>query len=89
MTLTVEQVDAVKEGHPVKCLLPEAGAECVILRADVFEQMRDEYGWTTEEAWAAFCRVAGPAGWDDPEMDIYDELYGEKPKPLMSDSAMS
>lgn len=82
MTLTAEQVDSLKQGHPVQCLLPEAEAECVIVRADVFQRMREENdGWTTEEAWAAFCEVAGPAGWDDPEMDIYDELYGEKPQP--------
>ena len=71
MTLTAEQVDAVNEDRPVKCLLPEAGAERVILRADVFEQLRDEYnGWTTDEAGAAFCKVAGSAGWDDPEMEL-------------------
>lgn len=82
MTLTAEQVDSLKQGRPVQCLLPEAEAECVIVRADVFQRMREENdGWTTEEAWAAFCEVAGPAGWDDPEMDIYDELYGEKPQP--------
>ena len=82
MTLTSEQVDALKEGRPVRCLLPEAGAECVILLADVFQRMRDaQDGWTTEEAWTAFCEVAGPTGWNDPEMDIYDELYGEKSQP--------
>jgi perosamine synthetase len=30
----------------------------------------------TEAAYEAFARVAGPHGWDDPEMDVYDHYGG-------------
>jgi hypothetical protein len=39
----------------------------VLVRADVYERMR-----------AIIDGYARRAGWDDPEMDIYDELYGDK-----------
>jgi hypothetical protein len=41
MTLTSEQVQAVIGGEPVPIVPPEVGQECVMLRRDVFEQLRD------------------------------------------------
>ncbi len=41
MTLTSEQVEAVIGGEPVRIMPPEVGQECVMLRRDVYEGLRD------------------------------------------------
>ena len=38
MNLTVEQVAAIKGGKPVTVTAPEVGADCVVVRADVYAQ---------------------------------------------------
>lgn len=40
MQLTAEQVSAVKLGSPVRVTAPEIGAECVLVRADVYDRVR-------------------------------------------------
>lgn len=51
-----------------------------MVRADVFDAISEESDddLNPAETYAAFLRVAGPAGWDDPEMDVYDKP-GENP----------
>ncbi len=41
MTLTNEQVQAVRGGKPVPIVPPEVGQECVMLRRDVYDQLRE------------------------------------------------
>jgi hypothetical protein len=41
MNLTPEQIDAVKQGASVRVLSPEIGAECVVIRRDVYEQIQE------------------------------------------------
>ena len=38
MDLTQQQVDAVKQGEPVRLLPPEVGAECVVVLAGIYER---------------------------------------------------
>ena len=75
MTLTTEQLSTMKSGKPIRLRLPDVEAECVLVRADVFDAMSDDTDddLNPAETYAAFLRVAGPAGWDDPEMDVYDK----------------
>lgn len=40
MTLTHQQIEAVKHGDPIRISAPEVGAECVLVRADVYDQVR-------------------------------------------------
>jgi len=40
VTLTREQIEAVQQGDPVRVKAPEVGAECVLVRADVYERGR-------------------------------------------------
>lgn len=40
MTLTHQQVEAVKHGDPIRISSPEVGAECVLVRTDVYDQVR-------------------------------------------------
>ena len=76
MTLTTEQLSAMKCGKPIWLKLPDVDAECVLVRADVFDSLRDvaDDDLNPAETYAAFLQVAGPAGWDDPEMDVYDKV---------------
>ena len=40
MTLTNQQIEAIKHGNPVRVSAPEVGAECVLVRADVYDRVR-------------------------------------------------
>ncbi len=40
MTLTGEQVTAIKDGTPVTLTPAEVGEPCVVLRADVYERLK-------------------------------------------------
>ena len=39
--LTCAQVEAIKEGEAVRVILPEAGTDVVLLKADRFEELRE------------------------------------------------
>jgi hypothetical protein len=51
MTLTSDQLAALKSGQVVPCLLGQT--ECVVIRKDIFERMQraryDDSDWTPEE----------------------------------------
>lgn len=38
--LSEEQRENVLQGNPVRLAMPELGTDCVVLRADVYEQLR-------------------------------------------------
>lgn len=40
MTLTGEQVTAIKQGTPITLTPAEVGEPCVVLRADVYERLK-------------------------------------------------
>jgi hypothetical protein len=40
MDLTSEQVQAIREGEPVPVVPPEVGEECIVLRRDVYEHVK-------------------------------------------------
>ena len=41
MDLTSEQVRAIREGEPVPVVPPEVGEECVLLRREVYDRVRE------------------------------------------------
>ena len=72
MDLTAEQIQAIRGGVPVRVVPSEIGAECIVVRADVFQRVdgllhdldpRQAYP-AVDEAWKE--------GWDDPKMADYD-----------------
>ncbi len=72
-TLTKEQQQAAENGEPVTVNLN--GTEFVILRKDIFERIRagipDDLPTIDEQK--HLLRTTGEmAGWDDPDMDVYD-----------------
>lgn len=82
-TLTPELRKAVEEagGQPIEIIDPETQRRYVLLRADVYERLNVlfEDGPLSKDERRRFLEQAGKrAGWDDPEMDIYDDL---RPQP--------
>ena len=79
MTLTLDQLKTMESGQPVRLRLPESKTECILVRADVFERLAEvaEDDWDPQAMMAEFAKVAGPDGWDDPAMDIYEQYRNQ------------
>ena len=78
-TLTTEQRQAIALAGdtPARVVDPETNTAYVLLRADLYERYKalfEEDPMTREEQ-LYFLREAGKrAGWDDPAMDVYNDL---------------
>jgi hypothetical protein len=74
MNLTAEQVVAVQDGQPVSVVPPEVGAECVLLRADVYARLKhliyDDAEMDPREAYPAVLKA-----WDEEGCAEDAELY--------------
>ena len=79
MDLTSDQTQAINDGHVVPVAINQT--ECVIVRKDVFDKVQqliyDDGDLTRDEMQAILARVGKEAGWDEPEMDAYDN-YDEE-----------
>jgi hypothetical protein len=74
--LTEEQRRALKDGEAVRLSEAEIGTDCVLVRADVYEQVRSLVNagrLGLDEQRALLHAAALRAGWDDPAMDVYDQ----------------
>jgi hypothetical protein len=71
MNLTSEQVQALREGEPVPVVPPEIGEECVLLRRDAYDRVREavEDDLPTSKAIAHLVRATLE---DDPFDDYRD-----------------
>jgi hypothetical protein len=76
MTLTNEQVQAVMGGEPVPIVPPEVGQECVMLRRDVYDQLR-EASSTSDFDPASYYSIIGEVmaedDANDPALDSYQK----------------
>lgn len=77
--LTEQQWAHVKKGAevPVRVQDPAQSANFVLLRAEVYERFKslfEEDPVTAEERRFQLQQFGQRAGWDDPEMDVYDQL---------------
>lgn len=77
--LTEQQwADLVQEGEsPVQVSDPAQSATFVLVRAEVYERFKslfEEDPVTEQERLFHLMQFGKRAGWDDPEMDIYDNL---------------
>lgn len=81
MDLTESQLHAVKNGQPVRINAPEVGSECIVVRADVFDRLKsvlyDDSPLSKREKSQLLVEAGLRAGWDDPVMDVYNDLNGE------------
>jgi hypothetical protein len=75
MQFTQEQLDAIRDGKPVR--LSEGGTDLVVVRADVFERLRelvyDDGPWTDEEIDRLAAEDADALGWEGMEAYQGDE----------------
>jgi hypothetical protein len=80
ITLPKDIQEAVRtsEDQPIRLTDPETNSEYVLLPAGLYDQIRDlfyEHSTLTHDEQRALMRQAGlRAGWDDPEMDVYNDL---------------
>ena len=81
IVLSKEIQKAIKDAQedPVRLVDPETDVEYVVLPVETFELMRkgvyyDDSPITEGEEKALLIEFGKRAGWDDPEMDIYNDL---------------
>ena len=81
ITLSKEIRKAVQESEDNLALLidPETDKEYVVLPVETFELMRkgiyyDDGPLTEEERRYVLIQAGLRAGWDDPEMDVYNDM---------------
>jgi PHD/YefM family antitoxin component YafN of YafNO toxin-antitoxin module len=80
IAISKELQQAVKDSKDnlVRLVDPETNAEYVVLSAETFAQMQeklyDDGPLTPEERRSLLVQAGLRAGWDDPEMDVYNEL---------------
>jgi hypothetical protein len=77
--LTEEQWADVQKGTeaPVRVKDPTESATFVLVRADVYDRFKSLFEAepvTEQERLYQLEQFGRRAGWDDPEMDVYDEL---------------
>ncbi|HVA45716.1 MAG TPA: hypothetical protein VNH11_04950 [Pirellulales bacterium] len=74
--LTREQSSAVRAAveTPVRIVDPDTNTEYVLLRADVYERVRHLFDDPSADAFLAQIESAAAAGWDDPALDVYNDL---------------
>jgi hypothetical protein len=70
--------------RPVVITDPEINIAYVLVRAEVFKQMQSLIAYdvgplTIEEQKALLTHAGKITGWDDPAMDVYNELDPRKP----------
>ena len=78
--LTEDQWEKIKSDElPVRVSDPARSATFVLVRAEVYERSKslfEEDPVTEQERMFQLQQFGERAGWDDPEMAIYDELVG-------------
>lgn len=77
MDLTQAQLQSIKAGQPVRIVAPEVGGECVVIRADIFDRLKnvlyDDSPLSQSEKSRLLVEAGLRAGWDAPEMDVYND----------------
>ena len=80
--LTDEERNALRCGEAVR--IRDNGSEYVLLRADVFDRVRqllyNDGEWTDGDLRQMLARSAAANGWNEPEMEAYDRYDAEMQK---------
>jgi hypothetical protein len=80
ITMPKELQAAMRTSHggPIRLADPDTNKEYIVLRADAYDQMQtrlyDDTLLTDEEKQTLLIKAGLRARWDDPEMDIYNDL---------------
>ncbi len=81
IALSKEIQQAIQDSQetPVRLVDPETDVEYVVLSVETFERMQkavyyDDSPITEEERTALLVEMGLSIGWDDPEMDVYNDM---------------
>jgi hypothetical protein len=80
LTIPKELQEAMRasHGHPLRLTDPDTQAEYVLLQAEIYDQLQgllyNETSLTPDERRAVLIQAGLRAGWDDPDMDVYNDL---------------
>jgi hypothetical protein len=80
LTMSKELQEAMHASHgrPVRLTDPDTQAEYVLLQAEIYDQLQgllyNDTSLTPDERRAVLIQAGLRAGWDDPEMDAYNDL---------------
>ena len=80
LTIPKELQQAVRasHGHPLRLTDPETHVEYVLLQAELYDQIHglldNDSPLTPDERRAVLIQAGLRAGWDDPELDVYNDL---------------
>jgi hypothetical protein len=78
LPLEIRDVMRAAHGSSVRLTDPETQSEYVVVSADVFDRVRtlvyDDGPLTVDEQTDVLRQAGLRGGWEDPEMDIYDDL---------------
>ncbi len=85
LKLTDEMRDAIRltAGEPLKLEDEQTRAQYVLLPLAVYQRVYSLFAdnsFDVSDTYAAQSAAAGAAGWDDPEMDVYDDYDAHRPK---------
>jgi bifunctional DNA-binding transcriptional regulator/antitoxin component of YhaV-PrlF toxin-antitoxin module len=74
----IRDVMRAAHGSPVRLTDPDTQSEYVVVSADVFDRVRtlvyDDGPLTIDEQTEVLRQAGLRGGWEDPEMDIYNDL---------------
>lgn len=83
MPKELREIIRTSHGQPIRLADPDTNEEYIVLRAAAYEQMQtrlyDDTPMTDEEKQALLIKAGLRAGWDDPAMDVYNELDPRRP----------
>ena len=69
--------------EPVSLVDPATGENFVLVRAAVYERLKrlvyDDSEFSVQESYPLLDEMAAKAGWDDPAMDVYNDLAPKEP----------
>ena len=78
MPKDVQEAVHASEDHPVRLTDPATNVQYVLLPAEVYDRIQDrlydQSALTRDEKRALMLQAGLRAGWDDPEMSVYDDL---------------
>jgi hypothetical protein len=74
----LQQAMRASHGRPLRLTDPDTQAEYVLLQAEIYDQIQgllyNETSLTPDERRAVLIQAGLRAGWDDLEMDVYNDL---------------
>ena len=72
MNLTNQQLQAIRDGQPVPIVLPEVGEECILLRRDVYERVKQGRDGDLPTS-LAIARMMRATAEEDEDLDVYQQ----------------